>query len=118
MTARAKRVRPIVAARLSALCERSEPADEPRDAHRQHEHQRDQDEPVDHRRGTAATFETSCAQMRHELDEDRPRRSGPTSEPSPATTTPTSRKIESAIGNVSGLTKVVAIANSAPATPA
>ena len=40
------------------------------------------------------------------------------SEPSPPTTTPTSRKIESAIGNVSGLTNVVAIASSEPATPA
>lgn len=41
----------------------------------------------------------------------------PASDPRPPTTTPTSRKIESAIGNVSGLTNVVAIANSDPATP-
>ena len=40
------------------------------------------------------------------------------SEPSPAATAPTSRKIESVIGNVSGLTNVVAIASSEPATPA
>ena len=40
------------------------------------------------------------------------------SEPSPPTTTPTSRKMESAIGNVSGLTNVVAIASSEPAMPA
>ncbi len=40
------------------------------------------------------------------------------SEPSPPTTTPTSRKIESVIGNVSGLTNVVAIASSDPETPA
>ena len=39
------------------------------------------------------------------------------SEPRPPTTTPTSRKIESVIGYVSGLTKVVAIASSEPATP-
>jgi hypothetical protein len=39
-------------------------------------------------------------------------------EPRPPTTTPTSRKIESAIGNVSGLTKVVAMASREPATPA
>ena len=45
-------------------------------------------------------------------------RSFPLSPPTTPTTTPTSRKIESAIGNVSGLTKVVAIAKSAPATPA
>jgi hypothetical protein len=43
---------------------------------------------------------------------------GPSSEPSPPTTTPTRRKIESAIGNVSGLTNVVAIVKSEPATPA
>ena len=42
----------------------------------------------------------------------------PTSEPSPPMTTPTRSRIESAIGNVSGLTNVVAIANSDPATPA
>ena len=36
----------------------------------------------------------------------------PTSEPRPPTTTPTRSRIESAIGNVSGLTNVVAIANS------
>ena len=40
------------------------------------------------------------------------------SEPRPPTTTPTSRKIDSAIGKVSGLTNVVAIASSEPATPA
>ena len=42
----------------------------------------------------------------------------PASEPSPATTAPTRRKIESATGYVSGLTKAGAIAKSEPATPA
>ena len=40
------------------------------------------------------------------------------SEPSPPTTTPTRRKIESAIKYVSGFTNVVAIAKNEPATPA
>ena len=42
----------------------------------------------------------------------------PESPPRPPTTTPTRRKIESAIGKVSGLTNVVAMAKSDPATPA
>ena len=42
----------------------------------------------------------------------------PFSEPSPETTMPTRRKIDSATGNVSGLTNVVVIAKSDPAAPA
>ena len=42
----------------------------------------------------------------------------PESLPRPPTTIPTSRKIESATGDVSGLTNALAIANSPPATPA
>ena len=42
----------------------------------------------------------------------------PESPPRPPTTTPTRRNIDSATGNVSGLTNVVAIAKSDPATPA
>jgi hypothetical protein len=42
----------------------------------------------------------------------------PESPPRPPTTIPTRRKMESAIGNVSGFTKALAIANSPPATPA
>ena len=42
----------------------------------------------------------------------------PESPPSPPTTIPTRRKIDSATGNVSGLTNALAIAKSPPATPA
>src|SRR6266545_2588503 len=45
-------------------------------------------------------------------------RSIPWSEPRPPTTTPVSSRIESEIGNVSGLTKAIEIASSEPATPA
>ena len=67
--------------------------------------------------GAPGDFETCCDQMGRNWMKTAPTIS-PTSEPSPPTTTPTRSRIESAIGNVSGLTNVVAIANSDPATPA
>jgi hypothetical protein len=42
----------------------------------------------------------------------------PSSEPSPPTTAPVRRRIESETGKAVGLAKPFAIANSAPATPA
>jgi hypothetical protein len=42
----------------------------------------------------------------------------PPSEPRPPSTAPVRRRIESETGKVSGLTKAIAIANRAPATPA
>ena len=85
-------------------------------AARKGEHDEDQDHAVDDGR-RAGRLRDVLRPERHELDEDGAG-DQPVSEPRPATTTPTSRKIESATGNVSGLTYVVAIANSAPAAPA
>ena len=45
-------------------------------------------------------------------------KTSPDRPPSPPTTMPTRRKIESATGNVSGFTNALAIAKSPPATPA
>jgi hypothetical protein len=67
--------------------------------------------------GAPGDFETSCDHVGRNWMNTAPATS-PTSEPSPPTTTPTRRRIESATGNVSGLTYVVAIANREPATPA
>ena len=67
--------------------------------------------------GRPGDFETSCAQMRQELDEDRAGEQ-PDERAEPADDDADEQEIESAIGKVSGLTNVVAIANSDPATPA
>ena len=103
-------------AALSALCERSETATSPATpiGRTNISAIRSAPETTD---GAPGDWETSCDQIGRNWMKTAPAIS-PTSEPRPPTTTPTRSRIESAIGKVSGLTNVVAIANREPATPA